>query len=159
MNRKIHILIYIAAIVLCLVGLFQCGYYMPLQTGLISKINNGVDMSAIQIMELLFYWLCSLPCFLILILIIKTAIKINKDNVFDSEISRYMKVSGIILLIDCSVFFISNLIFTIISKTVDYKITYLLLSIVGAAIGGLLFYGSSILNKSIEYKEDSESIV
>lgn len=159
MNKKIQLLIILSAITFFLVGVFFCGYYAPLQTGLIAKISSNIDMSTAQIIELVFNWICSIPCFLILILVIKVAIKIGNGNFFDLEVCRYLKVGGLILIVDCIMFFLANLVFVIIAKTIDYKMMNLLLSLVGISIGGVLFFGSFMLKNSIEYKEDSEAIV
>ncbi len=159
-NLKIlKTLIYIAIILFFLFGLFYCGYYVPAHAGLFAYISNGTKMQIAKIVGMSFNWLCSIPCFIVLIYVVKVAKKIDVGGFFVESTAKEMIFAGALLSLDSILYFLVNLILAIILKDNGLEVIYTFLGVVGMAIGGCMFFSARAVKASIFYKEEGEGII
>lgn len=152
--KKTPIIMYLGITAFFLLGLFFCGFYAP------ATFNLFVQQSSVfDYIELSLYWLCSVPCFVLLIYAIKIAKMVGKNEFFSSKTVRYLKVCGCLLSIDSFVFLVVNFVFAIIRQSLLFEVLMLLLSLVGLAIGVSMILSSKAVEQSKQYKEDGEGIL
>lgn len=142
-NLKI---IRINLILIGFIGFFICGLWYPFSISLGNFSNiNSITLYA----QLGFYWMCSIPCFVILALLYKSTL--SKGNILDSFVKN-LNISKKILFISLIVFLVGNVILMLLNLN-DFAILYFIIIAVG---GGVVSIFNFIIN-SINYVSSLEN--
>lgn len=137
-NLKI---IRINLIIIAVIGLLICGIWYPFSISLGSWIN-GITNTPSYI-QLIFYWGCSIPCFVILFLLYK--VTLTKGNILNSFITN-LNTSKKILTISLIIFLIGNIFFMVLNQN-DFAVLYFIITLLGVAVVSIF----NILINSIKY--------
>ena len=152
---------------LCIIALGLCtlifgGVWYPASFGLvdISFIHKtSLEISVVQIwFMLVIFWITAVPCLYLLICSwrISTAIKIEK--LFSLETAKRLKNMAMLFVVDLGVFFVANIIFTIIGIN-EFALLHFALVIVGLVITVALSAISYYITKATEIKEENEGTI
>lgn len=155
-NSFITISIRVALVIIAVLGLIICAYWYPFSISL--SVMGVVDSTPtfaqnIQMWtQLLFYWLVSLPCFGILILVWLITNSIKKGLFFSEGNVIIVKKITMILFFDLIVFFIGNIVFLILGWN-DYAMIYFIIFIIG--LGGIILIKGfeHYLKKTVKFKK------
>ena len=152
--KKITTIMYFGIIAFFLLGLFFCGYYAPNTFGLYSG-TNGIWEST----ELIFYWLCSVPCFILLCLAVKITYLVKKGEFFSLTTVKLLSIGGYLLAADSITFIVVNIVFAILRKSLNTEVLMTLFSLVGLAIGVSMILISKAVEQSKQYKDSGEGVI
>ena len=160
MRKSIVLLISRSAIIIfALVGIAICAaypYMIAITTGLMFR-PEASDHSVFYV-QLIFYWLTSLPCFVILGIAWKITALINKDEIFSKKTVRLLKLSAVILFCDILVFLIGNLIFLFLEWN-GFAIVHITISMVGVVAALFLLVMMYFAENASLLKEETEGII
>ncbi|MBQ8850735.1 MAG: DUF2975 domain-containing protein [Clostridia bacterium] len=153
-KRSLFILARILIIVIALCGLCICGFIYPFLVSL-----NGLDkVSEITMWsQLIFYWLSSVPCFVILGLAWKVSASF-KSELFTFENASRFKLSSLLLFADAVFFFVGNLIFTLIGCN-PFVIIFFFLIVTALSVALALGAAGHYVAKATEIREENEAYV
>ncbi len=104
--------------------------------------------------ELVFFWLTSIPCFIVLVLWWKITNSIENEGYFNNKIIKLLNKSALILLIDILIFITGNIIYYNL-KWNDFFTVYIWISIVGLILVCFILFISFYIKKGIEMKEEN----
>lgn len=150
----------IIAIAVCTIIL--CAVWYPasfslINVGFIPAIS--LKLNAAQIWSMLaFLWLCSLPCFFILIIFWKISTAIKKEELFTMSSAKRIKLCAVVFFIDLAVFFIGNLIFLLLGIN-GFAFFHFALFVGGAVLGIFASALSHYVAKAAELQEENEGTI
>lgn len=160
MRKSIVLLISRSAIIIfALVGIAICAaypYMIAITTGLMFR-PEASDHSVLYI-QLIFYWLTSLPCFVILGIAWKITTLVERDEIFSRETARLLKLSAVILFCDILAFLIGNLIFLFLEWN-GFAIVHFSISTVGVVVALFLLVMMHFVESASLLKEETEGII
>lgn len=157
-TKKIVYALRILIAVFFLVGLFMVGFYYPYLFQLIQFGSERVAMTNLEIVELITFWVLSIPCFVILLLSIKLSSRFAKEQLFTVYSAKLIKYAGIILCADSALLLIGSIIFTCL-KGLDIEAFFILLSLVGVSLAILLLAVGDFLLEGNRIKKENEEII
>jgi hypothetical protein len=150
-NRKEIVLsLRFAILVFALAGLVFCGFWIP------HSLKNLQE--SFPWLEACFYWICSLPCFVILGLGWDITTAFSHDLFFEIKSAKEIFAASLILMIDCPLFAIGNVV-TYFLLPNGYEFFYFFLSVTGFCLGILFLAISRYVRKAIEVEKENEAIV
>lgn len=139
-----------------LIGIIICGFWYPFSISLTTIGITDTAPTSQQIVrfwvQLIFYWVVSVPCFFVLILFWKISTAIRYDSVFDNRVSNQIKRCAIILFSDVVVFFVGNSIFAI-WKWNSFLLVHFIIGIIGLLFAGFLVILSYYVKKAANLQE------
>lgn len=153
-KKSLYYLVKSAIIIVALCGLCICGCLYPFLVSL-----NGLDKGSEAVMwsQLIFYWLTSIPCFIILGVAWKIASSI-KTELFTHENAKHLKNSAILLFVDSIVFFIGNFVFMLIGYN-PFAIAFFMLVIIALIASLALAVVGHYVTRATMIREENESYV
>jgi hypothetical protein len=149
-KKEIVIALRIAILIFALVGLAFCAYWAPFS---ILK-----QYAVAPWLEICFYWLTSLPCFVILILAWDVTNHFSSGNFFDKQVAKDILISAWLLGVD-SLLFIGGNIAVYFLKPNGYEFLYGVLGVAGACLSILFLAISRYVKAAALIKEENEAIV
>ena len=162
-KNMIALFLRISIIIVGLFGIVMCVFMYPFAVSLNTYGLMDVEPATIQQLirswvQLSFYWIASIPCFIILIIIWKISIIIKKDDLFSNNIVNLINIVIYTLFIDLTFFLVGNVIFLILRWRI-FNALYFMLIILGLVIISFFWIASEIIKKGIEYKEVVEGTI
>lgn len=153
-KKSLYYLVKSAIIIVALCGLCICGCLYPFLVSL-----NGLDRGSEAVMwsQLIFYWLTSIPCFIILGIAWNIASSI-KAELFTHRNAKLLKNSAIILFVDSIVFFIGNFVFMLIGYN-PFAIAFFMLVIIALIASLALAVVGHYVTRATTIREENESYV
>lgn len=161
-TKKITLIFRIAIIAIGICGLLICALWYPFSISLTTMGTSNATPTAEQSVriwvQLAFYWIVSVPCFLILFFTWKISSAISKEELFSNKIVELIKLDIIILLIDLLVFLIGNIVF-VLFKWNDFAIVYFMITVVGLVVVSLFWIALYVIKRGIEMQEEIEGTI
>ena len=161
-SNKITIVLRISIIIIALCGAVMCAFWYPFSISLTAIGVTNATPTLEQIIkfwvQLVFYWLVSIPCFFILALLWYMSVIFKKEGFFSEKIIKATKIEIITLLIDLAIFLIGNIVFAILGWN-DFAIIYYLITVIGLVVVGLFYVFIYIIKKGIQMKEEIEGTI
>lgn len=117
MNNKFIYLIRISLLFIALCGIIICAFWYPMVTKLVDISSDmiSINYSIKKVLACISYYLCSIPCFLIIYIFWQISRNMKEDKLFSLKTYRLMKLSSNILIIDLIIFTIFSIVFSIIT--------------------------------------------
>lgn len=146
---------FLVAVAVC--GIYLCIFGYPFLASLssLSSLANEYQIGA----WLIFLWVVSIPCFVILILMWKISCAVKKEMVFTLAIAKRVKACSQILFIDTSFLLIGGIVFTAF-RVIDIFIPIIfILSIFGFFLAFVAAVSSHYIAKAAEIKEENEGTI
>ena len=153
-KKSLYYLVKSAIIIVALCGVCICSCLYPFLASL-----NGLDKGSEAVMwsQLIFYWLTSIPCFIILGVAWKIASSI-KTELFTHKNAKHLKNSAILLFVDSIVFFIGNFVFMLIGYN-PFAIAFFMLVIIALIASLALAVVGHYVTRATTIREENESYV
>lgn len=153
-KRSLFVLARIAITVIVICGLCICGFIYPFLVSL-----NGLSKGSEIVMwsQLIFYWLSSVPCFIILGYAWKVS-KSFKTELFTCENAKCFRNSAILLLVDSIFFFIGNLVFALMGYN-PFAILFFFLIVTALSVSLALGAAGYYVAKAAALREENEEYV
>lgn len=160
-NKNISLMLKFVIIFIALVGLLICTLWYPFSLSLtaIKFISPVSQLQKVEFwVQLMFYWLVSIPCFVMLIFYWKIANLIRKDKAFSINVVKKLNTTIKILGIDLVIFFIGNIVFTFLEWN-DFALFYFILALLGLCIVCVTCILSHFVKEAALLKEESEGTI
>lgn len=162
-SAKLSIMIKASIIVFALCGIIMCAFWYPFSVslttmGTLDYTTPTVAQNVRMWSQIVFYWVVSIPCFVILWMAWKISNAIKNDVFFSLKVAKLVKCSTVTLFIDIIVFFVGNVVFLIL-KWNDFYMIYFLIAVVGLAISSMLLALSHFIVQAAGYKEEVEGLL
>lgn len=155
----------LSLVVIALAGVSVCAFWYPFQTSLTAiGVPSGerVDPTAAQKAEywiqLIFYWIASLPCFFLLIYGWFLSNNVKKNTVFSLQTFRLLRRSAIILFIDSIVFLVAQLVFTVLRWN-PFAPILSAVGVIGLILSFALLLGGRYVKEAAKIKEENEGYI
>ena len=155
----------LSLIVICLVGVTICAFWYPFQVSLTAiGIPSGervtptdAQMIAYRV-QLFFYWLVSIPCFVLLGFGWEVSSDIKKKAHFSKKTARRLRTSALILFADSITFLLAQPVFTLL-KWNPFAPILAVVGVIGLIISFTLYLASRFVFKAAELKEENEGYI
>ena len=164
-NRLIVFCIRLSLIVICLVGIAICSFWYPFQVSLTAiGVPSGerVNPTDAQLTEywiqLIFYWLASIPCFIVLIIGWLISSDVISGQVFSKKDSTRLKRSACILFIDSILFLLAQFVFTLLQWN-PFAPILSTVGVIGLILGFVLYLSGRYVNEAAKIKEENEGYI
>lgn len=142
----------IVAVALCGICICVCLYPFLVSLG---GLDHGLEI--ILRIQLIFYWLSSVPCFVILGIGWRIASSI-KTELFTHSNAKLLKDSAILLFVDAVVFLLGNLILMVLGYN-PFAIAFFLLVVVALVVSLALGVAGHFVTRAATIREENESFV
>lgn len=157
-SSLIAVLVRVVIILFAVCGVVVCAFWYPFSISLsVMGIVDAVPTIAQNVQmwtQISFYWLVSLPCFAILVLVWMMTNSIKKEAFFNCRNIKLTKISAVILFADLAVFLIGNVVFLILGWN-DFAIIYFTLFAIGLGVAILFKVFEQYLKKVVKMKEEN----
>ena len=153
-KRSLCFFVRVAIIMVFICGVCICAGLYPFLVSL-NGLNKGIE--AVMWSQLIFYWITSIPCFMILGVGWKISSSIT-DELFTNKNAKYLKISAIILFVDSVVFLIGNLVFMIMEYNV-FAIVFFMLDIIALVVSLALGVAGYYVKTATNIREENESFI
>lgn len=161
-STKINIVLRISIIIIALCGVAMCAFWYPFSVSLttIGTVNATPTLEQnIKIWaQLSFYWITSIPCFFVLVLMWFITIIFKKEGFFSGRVIKIARIEILTLLVDLAIFLIGNIVFVILGWN-NFAIIYFLITVIGLVVVGLLCLFINIIKKGIQMQEEIEGTI
>lgn len=149
-------------VIVALCGLTVCAFWYPFSISLsVMGVVDAVPTVAQNVQmwtQLVFYWLVSLPCFVILVLAWLMTNLMKKEKFFNEKNIKLANISAIILFADLAAFLIGNVVFLILGWN-DYAIIYFMLFAIGLGVALLIKVFEQYMKKAVQMQEETEGLI
>jgi hypothetical protein len=149
-KKEIVIALRIAIIVFAMAGVAFCAYWVPSS---LQKIYASFPW-----LEAAFYWLCSLPCFVILFLAYKVTDEFAAGRIFEEKPAKYVELAGWILGTDSLLFIIGNIVVYFV-KPNGFEFFYWFLGVEGICLSILFIALERYIKGASEVEKENEAII
>lgn len=149
---KLSVLLKGGIIVFGICGLLMCVLWYPYTVSLTAE--NSVE----KWIQLIFYWLVSIPCFVILVFAWRITGSIKTDEVFTKKTAKCIKLCMFILFMDVCVFFIGNVVFMILGWS-KLAFVNLMLAAIGLVVTSVLLVACHYVEKGANLQEEVEGTI
>ena len=161
-NSSIALFIRLIIIFIAACGLAICVFWYPFSISLsvmgladsVPTFEQNIEMWT----QLIFYYLVSLPCFIILFLAWLITCSMKKGSFFSKKNVKIIKLSALILFVDLMVFLIGNVVFLILGWN-DFALIYFILFVIGLGLTILIMFFETYLKKSLKMQENREVLI
>ena len=161
-NSLIALFVRLIIIFIAACGLAICVFWYPFSISLsvmgladsVPTFEQNIEMWT----QLIFYYLVSLPCFIILFLAWLITCSIKKGAFFSKKNVKIIKLSALILFIDLMVFLIGNVVFLILGWNY-FALFYFRLFVIGLGLTILIMFFEKYLKKSVKMQENGEVLI
>lgn len=155
----------ISLILICFLGVAICALAYPFQVSLTAigvpsgeRVPPTIEQYIEYWVQLSFYWIASIPCFLILLFGWNISSEIKKGNAFSMKVSKKLNTGAQILFVDSMLYLAAQLVFTML----DWNPFVLILSIVGLIgliLSFVLYLAARYVREAAKIKEENEAYV
>lgn len=158
MNDKLlSALTRIAILIIGICGLLSCLLWIPI------SIGNGTLQhlpweSLSFLIQYVFHWIVSLPCFVLLFFAWKITSSMNSGKLFLQKNAVYASYASIILAIDISIFLIGNILFSILGWS-NWILLHILIAVIGLVVSIFMYVLSKYLIRAALLQEESDFTV
>ena len=146
-----------AIVAMAICGICVCAFWYPRSISWTTDTLQKARETAYW-MQIVFYWLTSLPCFAVLAIGWKLTTAIQAETLFQAENAKAVKMAVQILFADIAVFLIGNVVFLTLGWN-DFALLYLFLAVLGLVIGVFMAILSHYLYKAAELQEENEGTI
>ena len=161
-NSLIALFVRLIIIFIAACGLAICVFWYPFSISLsvmgladsVPTFEQNIEMWT----QLIFYYLVSLPCFIILFLAWLITCSMKKGAFFSGKNIKIIKLSALILFVDLMVFLIGNVVFLILGWN-DFALIYFILFVIGLGLTILIMFFENYLKKSVKMQENREVLI
>ena len=164
-KQLLTIFLRVSLIIICLLGIIMCAFIYPIivTVGTVGIPTDPVEPLRSEViafwLQIHFYWLASIPCFLILIVLWRISNEVKKGLLFSQKVANRLNISSKILAVDCAVFLLFQIVLAFIYGWNGVNTLFTSIGVVGLIFSyGLLFAGRYI-KEVAEIKADNERYV
>lgn len=164
-NSLIALFVRLVIVLIAACGLAICVFWYPFSIYLsVMGLADSVPTFEQNIeiwTQLIFYYLVSLPCFIILFLAWLITCSIKKGAFFSKKNVKIIKSSALILFIDLMVFLIGNVVFLILGWNYFalFALFYFRLFVIGLGLTILIMFFENYLKKCVKMQENREFLI
>ena len=153
-KKSLYFLVRVAIVVVALCGVCICGGLYPFLVSL-----NGLDGVSDIVMwsQLIFYWIASVPCFIILDIAWRISSSI-KSELFTHKNAKLLKNGAILLFADSIFFFIGNFLFMLMGYN-PFAIAFFMLVVIAMIASLALGVVGYYVTQATTIREENESYV
>lgn len=156
---KCFILLKSSIIILGLCGLITCLLWYPFSISLstmgVVEATPTLEQNIQMWTQLLFYWLASIPCFIVLAIAWKISNEMKREKTFRYKVAKLIKICAIILSVDLAMFLIGNMVFLRLNWN-DFALIYFIIAAIGTVVVNILFIWSNFVIKAANLQEELE---
>lgn len=150
-------------IIIGICGILMCAVWYPFSISLtaIGFLRDATPTASETIefwTQLSFYWLTSLPCFVILVIAWTVSSEIKKDNALSEAVMKKVRTQGMILLADLAVFLVGNIVFMLLGWN-DFAVIYYIFTAVGLVFASGLYVLWHYIKVGVGLKEETEGLI
>lgn len=149
-------------VIIALCGLAVCAFWYPFSISLttvgVVPAQPTLEQNIEFWTQLAFYWLTSAPCFVILLFMWIVTNNILRNKFFSKQTTQIIKNCVLILSIDLAVFFVGNVLFSILQWN-DFAILYFIIALIGLALVGFAVVMYHYVLQAVTLKEEMELTV
>jgi hypothetical protein len=161
-NKRIALILKSVIIMITLIGLTICIIWYPFSISLttIGTVNSNITISqTIEFwIQLVFYWLASVPCFIVLFFSWLITDFIKADEVFSFKVANLLNKSSKTLLLDLLIFLVGNIIFVCL-KWNDFALIYFFIALIGFCLVAITFIISHYVVEAANLREINEGTI
>ena len=162
-HRGLSLIVKADIIIIGICGVLMCAVWYPFSISLTAiGISSDVAPTASERLafwlQLSFYWITSLPCFLILVIAWTVSSEIKKDNALSNAVMKKVKTQGMILLADIAVFLIGNIVFLLLGWN-DFAVIYFIFIAIGLVFVSGLYVLWHYIKVGVQLKEETEGLI
>ena len=164
-NKLFLSLCRVSILFLFCVGICICLWWYPLSisfctVGLVSGESVPVEHAREVAcwVQLLFAYLASVPCFVVLALGFRATVYAGRDEFFTKKNALLFKVIAIMLFVDSIVFIIGNMVFMFLGWN-PFASLYYVIGVIGMIFALGSYFSYRYLEKAIAIKEENDSIL
>ncbi|OQC09839.1 MAG: hypothetical protein BWX74_00850 [Tenericutes bacterium ADurb.Bin087] len=161
-TKKIAALIRFAIAFIFLCGIVMVFVWYPLTVSITIvgpvPVEPTLEQNIQGYTQLAFYWLTSLPCFIILGIVWKITINIKQNDGFTSKDVKLLNKANLLLLIDLPIFLIGNLIFMFL-KLNFFVIFHFFIVVVGLIVVAFIWIAALLIEKNVELQAETEGTI
>lgn len=161
-NSILSILLRFAIVIIGLCGVAVCALWYPFTISV--SVTGGVtaELTLQQNIEfwtqLSFYWLCSIPCFIVLIFFWQVTSYIARDKAFSQQTAKALNRSAVLLFADIVLFLIGNIVFLALQWN-WLAVAYFFIAIIGVVIATVLLVLAQYVSKASVMKEEYDETI
>jgi hypothetical protein len=149
----------VTILIIACCGLCICVFIYPI---FFHFFSIGKSVSDYYLWALLiFFWMVSIPCFIILVFIWKIANFIKTGSVFTHQVAKIAKLCSLILFGDIALFFTGNIIFFLIEPYYYSIFAFISIFLILTGLTLALFAAilSHYINKAAMLQEECEGTI
>ena len=147
----------IAIVIIGICGLLSCFLWIPLSIGG-GTLQNLPWQSSDFLVQYIFHWIVSLPCFVLLFFAWKIASSMNNGKLFSKKNALYVSYASIILVIDIIFFLIGNVVFALLGWS-NWLALHILVAVIGLVVSVFMYILSKYLIRAAVLQEESDFTV
>ena len=154
----------ISLILICLIGLVICAFVYPFQVSItaIGVPTDPVEPTVAELVafwvQLLFYWLASIPCFITLLIGWGISSEIKRGLLFSMKIARRLNTSALILFVDCLIYLVAQFVFTMLGWNPFVPIL-LTIGLIGLILSFALYFAARYVGEAAKIKAENEEYI
>lgn len=162
-NFKLTILLRISIVLIAFLGLLICVFWYPFSVSLTTMGTVSAEPTVIQNVEfwvqLSFFWLTSLPCFIVLAICWSAVGSFQKNRtIFVDTVSiKCIDVSKI-LMIDLAIFLMGNIVFVLLEWNVFF-ILYMIIATIGLVVAFSIYCIAKFIQEGTLHRENCEGLI
>ena len=158
MNEKLlSALTRIAILIIGICGLLSCFLWIPISMGN-GTLQNLPWKSSSFLIQYVFHWIVSLPCFVLLFFAWRIASNMNNGRLFLEKNALYVSYAFMILVIDIIVFLIGNIVFAILGWS-NWIVLHILIAVTGLVVSIFMYILSKYLIRAAILQEECDLTV
>ncbi|MBR4434763.1 MAG: DUF2975 domain-containing protein [Clostridia bacterium] len=139
-----------------ILGLVVCTVVLPVIGKLFMQHYEGEFDYAFW-PDLIFLWVCALPCFIALFFAWLIADNIGRDRAFSADNAKYFKIISILAAADSALFFIGNVVLMLLSMNhIGFVILSLVFVFIGVAVSVAAAVLSHLVMKAAQMQSENE---
>ena len=108
--------------------------------------------------QLIFFWIASIPCFVILLYAWRFGNAINRDEVFCIRTVSIINKCIIILFSDLALFVVGNIVFAVLGWN-DFALVYFGIAVIGVIIACILAIAAHYLSRAAALQEEVDCTI
>ena len=160
--RTMSFMVKISTILVAMFGIIICAFWYPFSLSLSITGPVNSPLTFVQKVEfysqLIFFWIASIPCFVILLYAWRFGNAINRDEVFCIRTVSIINKCIIILFSDLALFVVGNIVFAVLGWN-DFALVYFGIAVVGVIIACILAIAAHYLSRAAALQEEVDCTI
>lgn len=164
-HGMIVICLRISLIIICVLGVAICALAYPFQVSLTAigvpsgeRVPPTMEQYIEYWVQLGFYWIASIPCFLILLFGWDISSEIKKGNAFSMKVSKKLDIAAKILFVDSMIYLLAQLVFTMLDWN-PFVIIMIIVGLIGLILSFVLYLAARYVQQATIIKEENETYI